>query len=151
MWSALLRWIPPLQRAEAATHPGPAPGVCAFTGIAGLDTARGLTVVSGNGKLYRTIVARFAQSQADIPAQVHEALANGDVAAAERLAHTLKSVAANIGAGEVQRLAARLEEALRSYEPPMVVQERLRELEPPLAKLVVAIGERLREAAVEPA
>ncbi len=150
VWSALLRWIAPLQ---AVTAPAPVPAgagpgpATPFRGVAGLEVARGLAVTCGNEKLYRTIVSRFAQSQAEVPAQVRETLAHGDMVAAERLAHTLKSVAANIGAGEVRYLAARLEEALRTSEPLVAVQDRVRELEAPLARLVAAIRERLRQPA----
>ncbi|MBA2675068.1 PAS domain S-box protein [Ramlibacter sp.] len=154
VWTALLRWIAPLQPiaaavpARAGAGQGPATPFCC---IAGLDVSRGLAVSCGNEKLYRTIAARFAHSQANVPAQVHDALAGGDMVAAGRLAHTLKSAAANIGAGEVQRLAASLEEALRTSEPLMVVQDRLRALEPSLAELVGAIRQRLRQPAAEPA
>jgi len=150
LWAALLRWIPPLHAGAARSIPAPSPAQ-PFAGVPGLDVDRGLAVACGNDKLYRTILGRFVHGQARVPAEVHEALAVGDVATAERLAHTLRAVAGNIGAREIERLAGRLEDALRSYEPPVVVQDRLRELERPLASLVAALGDRLGEAAREPA
>ncbi|WBY03281.1 response regulator [Ramlibacter tataouinensis] len=154
MWAALLRWIPPL---ESARSEPPAPLLPdgqgePFGGIAGLDAVRGLAIASGNHKLYRTILARFVKGQSNVPARIHEALATGDLPVAERLAHTLKGVCANIGAEEVRQLAASLEDALRTYEPPSVVQERLRVLERVLARLVAAVAERLHEeGAAQPA
>ncbi len=147
LWAALLRWIPPLEAARGDTAPLPTPASAGqpFGGIAGLDAARGLQVASGNRKLYRTILTRFVQGQAKVPAQIHEALATGDLPAAERLAHTLKGVCANIGAEHVRHLAASLEDALRTYEPPVVVQERLKALERAMARLVEAVAERLDE------
>ena len=152
LWAALLRWIPPREAAPATRASGAATTLGGVLGaVAGLDVARGLTVTCGNQKLYRTILARFAQSQAAVPAQVHEAVLAGDLAAAGRMAHTLKSVAANIGAGEVQRLAAGLEEALRTCKPQPVVERCLRELEPALGELVAGIEEGLRLGAAEAA
>ncbi len=147
--AALLRWIPPLEGARADATPRSAqatsPPSQPFGGIAGLDAARGLEIARGNHKLYRTILARFVQGQATVPAQIHEALAKGDLPVAERLAHTLKGVGANIGADEVRQLAASLEDALRTYEPPVVVQDRLKALERTLARLMGAVADRLAE------
>ncbi|HYD76554.1 PAS domain-containing hybrid sensor histidine kinase/response regulator [Ramlibacter sp.] len=148
LWSTLLRWIPPFEAARvepAATAPCKCEGQH-FCGIEGLDAARGLEIVNGNRKLYRTILARFVQGQSKVPAQIHEALATGDLTAAERLAHTLKGVCANIGAEEVRQLAASVEDALRTYEPPQVVQERLKALERVQARLVAAVSGQLDEA-----
>jgi two-component system sensor histidine kinase/response regulator len=151
LWATLLRWIPPLHAEKPEPAPKPPASRLPFAGIPGLDVDRGLSIACGNQKLYRTILGRFAQGQAKVPEQVQQALADGDVAAAERLAHTLKGVAANIGAREIQALAARLEESLRNYEPPVVVQEHLHGLEGPLASLVGRLSEQLEASAVQPA
>jgi two-component system sensor histidine kinase/response regulator len=143
LWSTLLRWIPPLQPLAAIVQAGPALATGPFAGIAGLDERRGLSIACGNAKLYRTILSRFVLGQAGTPARVHQALADGDLPTAERLAHTLKGVAANIGAAELSRVAAALEESLRTYEPPVIVQERLQAVERPLAALVASLAERL--------
>ena len=52
--------------------------------------------------------------------------------------------AANVGAGPVARRAAELETALRSYEPPATVQDRLRVLERELASLAGVLASRLQ-------
>jgi HPt (histidine-containing phosphotransfer) domain-containing protein len=70
-------------------------------------------------------------------------LADGDLATAERLAHTTKAVAGTVGATVIQDLAEALETALREYHPPVDVQRRLSELEQPLATLVAALETRL--------
>ena len=147
LWTALLRWIAPLEAAAGGAAPAAAPAGAGqpFGGIPGLDAARGLAIASGNRQLYRTILARFVQGQARAATQIHEALATGNLPAAERLAHTLKGVSANIGAEDLRQLAASLEDALRTYEPPVVVQERLKAVERALARLVEAVTERLNE------
>ena len=49
-------------------------------------------------------------------AQISTALKSGDLKLAERIAHTVKGVAGNIGITEVQSLAQKLEETLRDGE-----------------------------------
>ena len=81
--------------------------------IAGVDMKDGLARVGGNRTLYVKILRQFAEQQGPAPDQIAAALAKGDHALAERLAHTLKGVAGNIGAAGVQSAAAALERAIR--------------------------------------
>ncbi len=78
----------------------------------GLDVAAGLRRVGGNTDLYRRLLRRFAASQADAAQRVREALARGERAVAEREAHTVKGVAANLGLMALSDLAATLESAI---------------------------------------
>jgi two-component system sensor histidine kinase/response regulator len=154
LWAVLLRWIAPLHPQADGAGAAPASTACVASdsslaglqGVTGLDTSRGLAVSMGNELLYLSILQRFVESQASVPAQVHAALAVGDVPGAERLAHTLKCVAGNIGAEEVEARAAALEHSLHTYQPPIVVQERLRQIERPLAALSDAIAARLPQS-----
>ena len=79
--------------------------------IAGLDAQDGLSRVAGNRKLYRKILRQFVEQQGPSLEQIAAALVKGDVALAERLAHTLKGVAGNIGAKTVQAAAGDVGEA----------------------------------------
>jgi PAS domain S-box-containing protein len=81
--------------------------------IAGLDAAAGLRRVGGNGDLYSRLLRRFAEGQAGAAQRVREALAAGERAGAEREAHTVKGVAANLGLTGLSDLAAVLERAVR--------------------------------------
>ncbi|MDP3762359.1 MAG: response regulator [Ramlibacter sp.] len=156
LWAALLRWIPPVQTEAAAAGglaalaPRPDAGHW-LDDVPGLDVTQGLRYARGNENLYRSLLGRFVASHAGAPAQIHESLANGDIAGAEMLAHTVKSVAGNIGARTIQSLASGLEQALRTYSPPMVVQERLAQLERPMAALTESLADRLRLELQEPA
>ena len=84
--------------------------------MAGLDTILGLQRALGKPVLYGEMLRRFAAGQANILNDLQQALAAGDVVLAERLAHTLRSVAANIGAQAVSDRAQALEGALRSHQ-----------------------------------
>jgi two-component system sensor histidine kinase/response regulator len=81
--------------------------------ISGLDPIDGLARVGGNQKLYLKLLRQFAEQQSVVPGQITAALKAGDGALAERLAHTLKGVAGNIGAKPVQAAAGLVEKLVR--------------------------------------
>jgi two-component system, sensor histidine kinase and response regulator len=81
--------------------------------IAGLDWKDGLARVAGNRKLYAKLLGQFADQQGPVVGQIGAALTQGDVTLAERLAHTLKGVAGNIGANAIQVAAGALEKLIR--------------------------------------
>jgi HPt (histidine-containing phosphotransfer) domain-containing protein len=93
---------------EAATVPSEE-----LPSVEGLDTRDGLARVAGNRKLYLKLLRQFAEQQEPSVEQISTALAHGDTTLAERLAHTLKGVAGNIGAKPVQAAAGRLEKLIR--------------------------------------
>jgi HPt (histidine-containing phosphotransfer) domain-containing protein len=78
-----------------------------FAGIHGLDAEGGLRRVLNKVALYRKLLEKFAHDHADDPEKIRAAI--GDQALFVRLSHTLKGVAANIGAEEVRAAAAKLE------------------------------------------
>jgi len=113
LFEAVARFYKPAEGAPAPDQPsGPAPQE-ALPSIAGLDTNDGLSRVGGNRKLYLKILRQFVEQHGPAIDQVGDALAKGDHALAERLAHTLKGVAGNIGAAGVQSAAAALERVIR--------------------------------------
>jgi two-component system sensor histidine kinase/response regulator len=81
--------------------------------VEGLDVDDGLTRVAGNRRLYLRLLRQFLDQEVDAPRAIDEALSHGDSALAERLAHTVKGVAGNLGAHGVQQAAAALEKAIR--------------------------------------
>jgi two-component system sensor histidine kinase/response regulator len=133
LWEKLLRWVKPRAVAaprEAADPALTAPATPAGGGawtlgeIAGLDTVVGLRQALGKEKLYLNLLVRFVTGQADAPARLAAALAAADWTGAERVAHTLKGVAAQIGAGELRGLAEQLEHKIHQRLP-MAQLERL--------------------------
>jgi CheY-like chemotaxis protein len=104
--------------------------------LPGVDTQSGLARVGGKVGVYRKILQQFAKSQADAPARIRGALQGHDTATAEREAHTLKGVAGNIGAGEIQAAATRLETAIKQGSD---TEARIRALERILSELVESL------------
>ncbi len=82
--------------------------------LPGLDGEIGLRHSGGSGGRYERVLRRFLESQSGAWDALGQALAVGDLATAERLAHTLKSNAGTVGATSLARAAQEVEERLRS-------------------------------------
>jgi two-component system sensor histidine kinase/response regulator len=107
--------------------------------IDGLDTTDGLRRIGGNNTLYVKLLRQFADQQGDAVGQIRAALAANDVESATRLAHTLKGVAGNLGAGEVQHAAAAVETLLRDRSPADATRHALAQLAGVLDPLLVRL------------
>jgi two-component system sensor histidine kinase/response regulator len=133
---------PALPQAPAAVSAPPAPGG-QLPPVEGVDAADGLRRVAGNAKLYLSLLRRFAGQQADTATRIAESLAANDAPTAERLAHTLKGVAGNIGAAEMQARAGAVESAIREGLAGDAVAALLGEARQTLDALVAAIAAAL--------
>ena len=123
--------------------------------VDGLDRADVLRRVGGNVKLFVTLLRQFANQQADTVDQIRAALAANDVESAARLAHTLKGVAGNLGAGGVQNAAAAVETLLQDGSPANATSQSLAQLaeilNPFMARLHAALEMSPRAAGPSPA
>ena len=82
---------------------------------------------------------RFATGQRETPLKIHEALVSGDRQLAERLAHTVKGIAGNIGAAELQVAAGNLEHAIDIGVPDAEINEMLAILESVVSETIQRI------------
>jgi PAS domain S-box-containing protein len=141
--------------AELKRPEGRAPESVDLSSIAGLDAKDGLTRVAGNRKLYLKLLRQFVEQQGPAVEQITEALAQGDVALAERLAHTLKGVAGNIGGKSAQSTASALEKLIRARAAASEVnaakQAVAAALDSLVAQLRTALHSTLKESAPETA
>jgi two-component system, sensor histidine kinase and response regulator len=112
--------------------------------VDGLDTANGLLRVAGNRKLYMKLLRQFVDQQADAAPQIARLLDKADNKAAERLAHSVKGVAGNLGASAIQAAAAELEKAIAGKSDP----ERIKILRQKLDETMKALINRLRDVLV---
>ena len=149
LFRALLRWIPPRARfAEAiapAKHTAQASDSTSFQ-IPGIDTAAAMKRTGGNRQRYESLLRRFADSQASAAKEIRAALAANDTSTAERIAHSLKGAAANLGVNEVATSAANVETAIKTKGD---VESPLRELETSLATSIAAVKAALPYAKEE--
>ena len=149
LFSTLMRWAKP--RPKQALEPqAPPPAARAadeviLPEIAGVNQADGLKRVAGNRRLYRDLLGQFAAKQGHATRQISAAIKSGNLKLAERIAHTVKGVAGNIGIGEVESAAQRLEKAVR--EGSDSVPALLQEFAASLSTQVQAIEGALRKSA----
>ena len=111
--------------------------------IPGIDIRLGLCRVRGKRKSYLGMLAKFAGNQGKTLDQLGDRLAAGDWQSAERIAHTLKAVAGNIGATVLQGEAQELETAIREKFPAAIVDARCASAGLSLARLIVEIDRAL--------
>jgi CheY-like chemotaxis protein len=121
MFEVIGKWItvPEARRAEQEiSAPAQAGDETAdeLPDLEGIDTDAGLSRVAGNLGLYRRLLLKLADTQARAPEAIRAALDAGDREKARREAHTLKGVAANLGAMTLQRSAAKVESAIRKEQ-----------------------------------
>jgi PAS domain S-box-containing protein len=149
LFSTLMRWAKPRPK-PAVESQAPPPTTRAVKDvilreIAGVNLTDGLKRVAGNRRLYRDLLGQFAAKQGDAATQISAAIESGDLKLAERVAHTVKGVAGNIGIVEIQSAAQKLEKALR--EGSDSVPALLQEFAASLSTQVHAIEEALRKSA----
>ncbi len=137
----------PVKQAEATT-PSASNGL---PEIEGLDVKDGLSRVMGNEKLYLKLLRQFAEQQGPAPGQIAEALALGDAVLAERLAHTLKGVAGNIGAKLVHVASSDLEKLIKERANAAEIETGRQKVSAVLDPLLSRLQTALNTATPQPA
>ncbi|MBF0182393.1 MAG: response regulator [Magnetococcales bacterium] len=117
LFAVLARWIEP-RAGLGGEAPPPPPRIALdkeapLPELPGIDVARGIEHVGGTLGIYRKILQKFSENQRDIMDRIRAALESGEHKEGIRLAHTLKGVAATIGARDLNLLAARLEAEMK--------------------------------------
>ena len=151
LWKALLAWIkvrPGMgpQSSLAANGAGTASGseelpalMQALRAIPDLNVTQGLQRTTNNPAFYASMLRKFVASQGDVTKRMAAAMAGADLVLAERLAHTLKGVAGNLGAAALQLSAEELENALRHGAPAQQTQAALERTAAALVALLQAL------------
>lgn len=125
LWATMLKWISPTldgqTRDLAQSVKSPLGSFDEDSGILakieGLDSRDGIRRAMGKLPFYVSLLRKYVAGQRDFRQRFNRAFGEKDYELAERLAHTLKSVSGNIGAGAIQSLASRLEAAIKSGRP----------------------------------
>src|SRR6201987_599623 len=120
LFSTLMRWGKPRPRQATESQAPPIPARTTpadradeLPEIVGINLDDGLKRVAGNRRLYRDLLGQFVARQANTAAQISAALESEDLKLAERIAHTVKGVAGNIGITQGESAAQQLEKAIR--------------------------------------
>jgi signal transduction histidine kinase/CheY-like chemotaxis protein len=145
LFAALLRWIKPRNAgslSNEATPPISSTSVAAkdldsdTLEIEGIDTKSALRRTGGNRRRYEALLRKFAESFGGGVEEIRAALRAGDTSTAARAAHSLKGAAANLGAGTLAEVAAKVETAITTGQD---VQEALHSLAVSYGSVAAAI------------
>jgi PAS domain S-box-containing protein len=145
-FTTLARWTRGHKR-EVADVPARARGTeeeIILPEIEGIHIAGGLQRIAGNKRMYRDLLAQFAVKQKSAGERIATAIESGDHHQAERLAHSLKGVAGNLGIDQIFRLAGNLERAIRESQDG--VEGLVEELASALDRQIQTIQESLKVA-----
>ena len=85
--------------------------------LPGLDIEVALGRMRGKQELYKRLLASFCKSESDVNERIRAAIEANDLETATRIAHTLKGLAGNLAATELQKHATDAEHALRESKP----------------------------------
>jgi len=115
--SSTLELAPPV----AVTHGG-------LGDLPGLAVQNALKNLGGDEGLYIKLLSRFVESYEHAPQQILDALAAGDQQLAVRLAHTVRGLAASLGASSLTSVAGDLERILTAEKDHAAVLAQMRDV-----------------------
>jgi CheY-like chemotaxis protein len=145
LFRTLLAWCPRPARAAGSAPPTTRVSVSAAPTIDGIDTAAGMRRVGGSADAYGRMLRLFCDTHTEAATQLRQALAENERAIAERLAHSLNGVAANLGAQRLSDKASALEAAISGGRETV---DLIGAFETELAHTVAAIRAQPQEGAV---
>jgi signal transduction histidine kinase/HPt (histidine-containing phosphotransfer) domain-containing protein/ActR/RegA family two-component response regulator len=116
LYATLARWLPPANVESGSMPPAPVQCPAHWPKLPGVDYDIGLGMHLQRPELYLKSLHAFRDDFADIPERIRSELAIRPLEA-RRLAHSLKSVAASLGAGRLSEQARRLEQSLAGADP----------------------------------
>ena len=94
----------------------------ALAAVPGLDVDTALERLLGKTAVYVGLLRRFVVSQAVADTRIAASIAGSEPDEAHRLVHTLKGLAATIGAASLRDVAARLEAAIETRQPALALE-----------------------------
>ncbi|MBF0182840.1 MAG: response regulator [Magnetococcales bacterium] len=145
LFAALLKVLPTSRGATAVRNEGEVPAtptaeeVFSLPEMAGIDQRFALNKLGGNRRLYRKLLQKFYESQANTASELRQVLENGQQEVAQRMVHTLKGMAGNVGARELQTVCEKLEQLILvgTEEPLLAMLDRF---ETQLAEILKQFG-----------
>ncbi|MCL2699046.1 MAG: ATP-binding protein [Defluviitaleaceae bacterium] len=117
LWAVLREHLVPVKEAGDAARQDSATQNDSLPPDPAIDKADGLSYVGENETLYTELLAKFADEQPGVFANLKKAAVEKDYALARGLAHSMKSTAATIGAVKLPGMLETAEQALASSEP----------------------------------
>jgi polar amino acid transport system substrate-binding protein len=123
-----------------------------YANLVDINYQQGLARVQNNHRLYQKLLQKFTDHYSDFEQQFRTAQHSDDHQASERLAHSLKGVAANLGADKVKEAAQALEDACAAQDQALIdeqLAQTLLKLTPVLLAISTVITEQPELQAVD--
>jgi CheY-like chemotaxis protein/HPt (histidine-containing phosphotransfer) domain-containing protein len=145
LYARLLRWLPPAQPSALRPSPPPAPPpaqksdeavLVKLGSISGLDVEIGLKNVRGRLPMYLRVLGMFSENHGGDAALLRMQVSANEREAALHNVHTLKGVAATLGAETLRQRSLELELALRQQASAMELESLVYDLEAELMALL---------------
>ncbi|MGE5396672.1 MAG: response regulator, partial [Chitinophagales bacterium] len=138
LFEVLVKWITPGTRDIYDGRNEPSDESLRLSlNLKSFDVEAALLRIGGNQNLYVDILKKFAANYGNFTREINELLLSGDIPTVERHMHTLKGVAGNIGAKDLQYIVQVLEAKFKSGED-ILKLEAMKVLE---EKLTISIQE----------
>ncbi|GAB3266594.1 response regulator [Chitinimonas naiadis] len=142
LFACVRRWVGGEAVQELMSHQAAPQGL---PQVQGLDSEAGLRRVGGNRQLYLKLLGQFSERFVNSAGRILEQLPV-DVLAAEREAHSLRGVAANLGVIAVQELSGQIEQALHAGEAKGHIEAMAQELDSVLERICAELAQAGGEA-----
>ncbi|MBF0127345.1 MAG: response regulator [Magnetococcales bacterium] len=154
LYAVLAKWVRPAEKTAPPRPDPPSTGSGAsLPPLPGLDIHAALRIMGGNVALYLEILSRFACKHQKVCRAMADLLELREWDTLERTAHTLKGIAATIGALDLSNTAREIEQGAQERAGPEVFRPLLesatRELQAVLATIGNAIPARVESAPPE--
>ena len=120
LFDTLLKWIKPGDRnipeylIDKITVKSGTSDSQFMSSIPGIDVDLGMKRIGNNQKFYRKLLVKFYNENIDSVSQVKQAITEDDLEQTALLIHTIKGVAGNIGANDLQAASYEVELAIRN-------------------------------------
>jgi HPt (histidine-containing phosphotransfer) domain-containing protein len=106
--------------------------------LPGIDMAAGLKRLGGNRHLYHKLLRHFYKDYHNVTTQINDALQNGDLEIAYRLAHTVNGIAANLSINNLPKASKALELALKTGDE--IAPDLLKQFEKAVAEVMTTLA-----------
>jgi two-component system sensor histidine kinase/response regulator len=112
----LAKWVRPSRAAAGAAVREAVPVVATepLPNLLNVKVAASVRRMGGNVDLYYSLLEKFKTNQAQVVANIREALAANDTQTAERLAHTLRGIAGTLGDELLPNVSGQLENDIKN-------------------------------------
>ncbi|MFA6921363.1 MAG: response regulator [Gallionella sp.] len=140
--ATLARWVRPGRPQTEPLMPKKVVEYVSLPDLPGVNVSESVRRVGGKVSTYYSLLDKFSTNESDAVARIREALLDGDMTAAERLAHTLRGIAGTLSAEALQYRAGLLENSIKTGTSGEIEQQ-LTQLDQELTSLVSAINRAL--------